>query len=493
MADIFICYARKDTDQVVQWVKRLEDGGFSVWMDVTSVDGATIWAREIVQAIDECKVLILMLTKGSADSHHVMKEVSLASEKNKKILPLKLESVDIPATLQYQLASIHFLELHRRDQDDALQAITRALSHHGIEPQKPVEEVAAPAAEPIPVVGPPREKLPVRAWRVVRAAGVGTWGKVWPVVKAGCAKMAPLVWQDPYALYKRIGLGVVGLLLLVLIIWASIPADETDAPIGLTTDTPGKDVVVSTQAPGLASDELPLAVQLVKVQWTKKGVITGITDSKSSVGPGGVLRAENGKLLVLTNSASLNIKRIGILTKITAYDVWVTFATGESRTATRFCDKFGGHDLALLEVDAKGLKVGKDYVVLPFRKAMGIAPGDETLVIKRAAGLDSTSTTQSTQRVVAVGSCGTAADACRAIYADTPVNDTNRGGLLLKKEGGKYFWVGINVFGTKETEARNTSIHAGDILNMRPKWYSCSPSGAAKALYAIYKMKAKAD
>ena len=81
MADIFICYARKDSKAVTHWVKRLEDAGFSVWMDVTNVDGATVWASEIVEAINDCKVFALMLSRNSVQSPHVGRELSLASDK----------------------------------------------------------------------------------------------------------------------------------------------------------------------------------------------------------------------------------------------------------------------------------------------------------------------------------------------------------------------------------------------------------------------------
>ena len=60
MADIFICYCRRDMKKVTHWVKQLQDRGYSVWMDLQSVEGATLWAKEIVEAIDACKVLVVM-------------------------------------------------------------------------------------------------------------------------------------------------------------------------------------------------------------------------------------------------------------------------------------------------------------------------------------------------------------------------------------------------------------------------------------------------
>ena len=170
MADIFICYCRRDMKKVTHWVKQLQDRGYSVWMDLQSVEGATLWAKEIVEAIDACKVLVVMLSKASIDSPNVVKEVSLASEKGKPILPLKLEAVEIPATMQYQLANIHFLELFHGDEANSLDAIARALDHHGVAAGA---EAAGPAAGPSHLSGSKKKLIGIAAAAV--AALVLIW------------------------------------------------------------------------------------------------------------------------------------------------------------------------------------------------------------------------------------------------------------------------------------------------------------------------------
>ena len=54
------------------------------------------------------------LSGNSTDSHNVVKEAMLASEQKKALLPVYLESAEIPARLQYQLAGIQHLELYSR-------------------------------------------------------------------------------------------------------------------------------------------------------------------------------------------------------------------------------------------------------------------------------------------------------------------------------------------------------------------------------------------
>jgi adenylate cyclase len=106
MPDIFISYSSKDRENAEQLTELLTSAGLHVWIDKTGIDIATSWSEEIVDAIDNCKVFIVILSSSSIASHNVVKEVALASEKRKKIVPLDLEPVEIPKSLQYALAGI---------------------------------------------------------------------------------------------------------------------------------------------------------------------------------------------------------------------------------------------------------------------------------------------------------------------------------------------------------------------------------------------------
>ncbi len=106
MADIFISYSSKDREQALQLIELLSSAGLSVWIDQSGIDVATSWSGEIVDAIEECKAFVVLLSPNSVVSVNVVKEVSLAAERRKKILPLDLEPVALPRDLAYHLAGI---------------------------------------------------------------------------------------------------------------------------------------------------------------------------------------------------------------------------------------------------------------------------------------------------------------------------------------------------------------------------------------------------
>ena len=95
-AEVFISYASQDREKILDLVERLGSAGVPVWIDQMGIEGATMWSQEIVAAIRGCKVLILAISKNSADAENVVKEVALASESRKRILPVYLEQAEIP-------------------------------------------------------------------------------------------------------------------------------------------------------------------------------------------------------------------------------------------------------------------------------------------------------------------------------------------------------------------------------------------------------------
>src|SRR5579883_649695 len=104
--DIFISYSRKDAAQAEQLAERLTSEGLSCWIDKQGIIGAEQWAQEIVNGIRNCSTFIILLSNASVESEHVLKELSLALEKRKRILPVTLDSVELPSAFEYPLAGL---------------------------------------------------------------------------------------------------------------------------------------------------------------------------------------------------------------------------------------------------------------------------------------------------------------------------------------------------------------------------------------------------
>ncbi len=148
-ADVFISYSREDKERVLDLAERLRAAGVSVWIDQGGIDGATLWGEEIVNALDQAKVLLLAVSSAAARSHNVAKEVVLVSERKGHILPVDLEPTTIPPGLKYALAGIQHVEYFQGDPDQNLKTILRSLERAGVTIAPPRKPAAAPAGESV--------------------------------------------------------------------------------------------------------------------------------------------------------------------------------------------------------------------------------------------------------------------------------------------------------------------------------------------------------
>ena len=131
-AEVFISYAASDRERVLGLVERLRKAGVTVWIDQVGIDVSTMWSQEIVSAIKSCKVMLLSISPHSTESGNVVKELALASERKKPIIPVYLGAAEIPETMEYQLAGIQRVEYFRENEDAAFKAMLRSLVKRGV-------------------------------------------------------------------------------------------------------------------------------------------------------------------------------------------------------------------------------------------------------------------------------------------------------------------------------------------------------------------------
>ncbi|MBS1903822.1 MAG: TIR domain-containing protein [Bacteroidetes bacterium] len=128
MADIFISYSRKDAEAALALAERLRSDGASVWMDTAALAAAETWSAEIVTAIEGCTFFIVLISPNAVASRNVTKEVSLASESKKTIIPIELVRCELNPAMKYALAGLQKVKLH----DEV--TLHRSLSKLGLAP-----------------------------------------------------------------------------------------------------------------------------------------------------------------------------------------------------------------------------------------------------------------------------------------------------------------------------------------------------------------------
>jgi tetratricopeptide (TPR) repeat protein len=108
--DAFISHSSRDREIADAIVGALEAAGLACWVAPRDVPAAVPFSGAIVQAIRQCRVLVLVLTADSAESHQVLREVQQAAEAKVPILEFRSRGVRPRDDLDYYLSPNHRLE-----------------------------------------------------------------------------------------------------------------------------------------------------------------------------------------------------------------------------------------------------------------------------------------------------------------------------------------------------------------------------------------------
>ncbi len=124
---IFISYAREDQSIALQVADDLIGEQFSVWMDQINIRPGEPWDRVVQRALREAAVMILVLTKTSANSENVADEYHYFLHNKKTIIPIlaiDFEMSDMP----YRLSRLQHLDF-REDYRSALGRLVDTLHY----------------------------------------------------------------------------------------------------------------------------------------------------------------------------------------------------------------------------------------------------------------------------------------------------------------------------------------------------------------------------
>jgi hypothetical protein len=74
------------------------------------VSAGESYAAAIVQAINSCRMMVLVLSKNGIESPHVLREVERASSKRRPVLSVRMDATGLSPELEYFLSANHWLD-----------------------------------------------------------------------------------------------------------------------------------------------------------------------------------------------------------------------------------------------------------------------------------------------------------------------------------------------------------------------------------------------
>jgi TIR domain len=137
---VFLSYASSDAVPAQKVCSALEVAGFPSWIAPRDVVPGTLYADGIVGAIDESRILVLILSKDAVASAHVGKELERATSKRHPIIALRLDAAPLTRAFEYFLNESQWIEVGAGNTEAAIGRLVAGVGQH-LAPGSPTSPV----------------------------------------------------------------------------------------------------------------------------------------------------------------------------------------------------------------------------------------------------------------------------------------------------------------------------------------------------------------
>lgn len=111
--EIFISYSRKDKAIVLPYVNQITEAvGKDCWIDLKGVESGVEFEEVIIKAIDECQVVLFMLSDSSLLSKWTKREVIYAEDEGKRIIPILVDGNKLRGWFKFHFGNVDFIDIH---------------------------------------------------------------------------------------------------------------------------------------------------------------------------------------------------------------------------------------------------------------------------------------------------------------------------------------------------------------------------------------------
>jgi adenylate cyclase len=164
---VFVSYASQDAAVANSVVEALETAGLRCWIAPRNVVPGSLYADEIVGAINDAEAVVLVLSEHAIASPHVGKEIERASSKRRRIITLRTDSAPLTRAFEYFLSESQWIDLILGDTGAVASKLAEAVRHH-LDPSA-VHQLRVQAATQ--AGQPTTKKLPTK-WMVAGGVAV---------------------------------------------------------------------------------------------------------------------------------------------------------------------------------------------------------------------------------------------------------------------------------------------------------------------------------
>lgn len=126
----FVSYSNKDKLFVDALVHRLEIEQVPCWYAPRDIPPGMAWPAAIAQAMANVSIMILVLSEASNYSQEVSKELTLASNSGRMVIPVRIADVQPNDEFKYHLSNRHWLDVYDLEMEAAISKVLDTLLQH---------------------------------------------------------------------------------------------------------------------------------------------------------------------------------------------------------------------------------------------------------------------------------------------------------------------------------------------------------------------------
>ena len=127
--EVFISHSSKDKEVADALCRVLEQNGIRCWIAPRNIVPGVSWAGNIVRAIRDCSLMVLIYSKESNLPQQVANEIDKAFSQNKTIIPFLVDDTPMNKDFDYYLSRKHWLVAYN-DYQSAVDLLVKTIASH---------------------------------------------------------------------------------------------------------------------------------------------------------------------------------------------------------------------------------------------------------------------------------------------------------------------------------------------------------------------------
>jgi hypothetical protein len=181
--DAFISHSSKDKTIADAVCGTLEGKNIRCWIAPRDVPPGSHYGAALDKAIENSKIFILLISKGSNNSDQVIRELEIAADNGIPIIPIRIEDIEPTDAMRYYVKSLHWLDALTPPLERHLEKITASVQALlSIDNNETTSPAAVAHTEPAPQK---RSPLPVWALILIGLAALSILGGgAWLIAKS---------------------------------------------------------------------------------------------------------------------------------------------------------------------------------------------------------------------------------------------------------------------------------------------------------------------